>query len=55
MEPGSLLFLEDNSIKTCYENHDGEFLAIVKALKTRKYYLKGCKHELLVLIDYNNL
>ena len=38
-----------------YETHDGELLAIVEAFKTWRYYLEGCKHEVLVLTDYNNL
>ena len=41
--------------KTRYETHDGELLAIVEAFKTWKYYLKGSQHEVLVLIDHNNL
>ena len=38
-----------------YKTHDGELLAIVEAFKTWKQYLEGCKHEVLVLTDYNNL
>ena len=38
-----------------YETHDGELLAIVKALKTWCHYLEGCKHEVFVLTDHNNL
>ena len=38
-----------------YETHNGELLAIVKVFKTWHYYLEGCKHEVLVLTDYNNL
>ncbi len=41
--------------ETRYETHDGELLAIVKAFKTWRHYLEGCKHKVLVLIDYNNL
>ena len=41
--------------ETRYETHDGEFLAIVEAFKTRRHYLEGCKHEVLVFTDYNNL
>ena len=41
--------------ETWYETHDGELLAIVKAFTTWCHYLDGCKHEVLVLIDYNNL
>ena len=41
--------------ETWYETHDGELLAIVKAFKTWRYYLEGCKHEVFVLPDYNNL
>ncbi len=41
--------------ETWYGTHDGKLLAIVKVFKTWKYYLEGCKHEVLVLTDYNNL
>ena len=41
--------------KTWYETHDGEFLAIVEIFKTWRHYLEGCKHEIFVLTDYNNL
>ena len=38
-----------------YKTHDSKLLAIVKAFKTWRYYLEGCKHEVLVLTDHNNL
>ena len=41
--------------ETCYEIHNGEFLAIVRGFKNWKHYLKGYKHKVLVLTDYNNL
>ncbi len=41
--------------ETQYKTHDGELLAIVEAFKTWRHYLKGCKHEVLVFTDYNNL
>ena len=41
--------------ETRYETHDGELLAIVEAFKTWHHYLEGCKHEVLVLTNYNNL
>ena len=41
--------------ETRYETHDGELLAIVEAFKTWSHYLEGCKHEVLVLTDHNNL
>ena len=41
--------------ETCYETHNGEFLAIIKTFKTWDHYLKGCKHEVFVLMDHNNL
>ena len=41
--------------KTWYKNHNDELLAIVKAFKTWKHYLKGCKHKILVLTDHSNL
>ena len=41
--------------KTRYETHNGELLAIVKAFKIWRHYLESYKHEVLVVIDYNNL
>ena len=41
--------------KTWYETHNGELLAIVEDFKTWHHYLEGCKYEILVLTDYNNL
>ena len=41
--------------ETRYETHDGELLAIVEAFKNWRHYLEGCKHEVLVLTDHNNL
>ena len=38
-----------------YKTHDAELLAIVEAFKTWRHYLKGCKYEVLVLTDHNNL
>ena len=43
------------SVETRYKTYDGEFLAIVEAFKTWRYYLEGCKHEVLVLTDHKNL
>ncbi len=41
--------------KIQYKTHNGELLAINKAFKTWGHYLKGCKHEVLILIDHNKL
>ena len=41
--------------KTRYETYKDELLAIVKAFKTWRHYLEGCKHEVLDLTDHNNL
>lgn len=41
--------------KTRSETHKQKLLAIVKAFKTWRHYLKGCKHKVLVLTDYNKL
>ena len=41
--------------ETWYETHDAELLAIVEAFKTWRHYLEGCKYEILVLTDHNNL
>ena len=41
--------------KTRYETYDGELLVIVEAFKTWRHYLEGCKHEVFVFTDHNNL
>ena len=41
--------------ETRYETHNNEFLAIVEAFKTWRHYLKGCKHEVLIITDHNHL
>ena len=41
--------------ETRYETHDSELLAIVEAFKTWRHYLEGCKYEVLVLTNHNNL
>ena len=41
--------------ETWCKTHDGELLAIVKAFKTWRHYLKGCKHKVLMLTNHNNL
>ncbi len=43
------------SAETWYEIYSNELLAIVEAFKTWKNYLEGCKHEVLMLLDHNNL
>ena len=40
--------------KARYKIYGQKLLAIVEAFKTWYYYLKGCKYEVLVLIDHNN-
>ena len=42
------------STETWYKTYDGELLAIIKAFKTWRHYLEGCKHEILILMDHNN-
>lgn len=41
--------------ETCYKTHNGKLLAIVEVFKTWQYYLKGCKHEVLVFANHNDL
>ena len=41
--------------ETRYETHDGQILAIVEVFKTWRHYLKGYKHEVLVLTNHNKL
>ena len=41
-------------VKIWYKTHNGKLLAIVKAFKTWRPYLEGCKHEVLIFTDHNN-
>ena len=41
--------------ETWYKTHNGKLLAIVEAYKTWHHYLEGCKHEMFVLTNHNNL
>ena len=41
--------------KMRYKTHNAELLAIVKAFKNWRYYLKSCQYKVLVLTDHNNL
>ena len=43
------------SIETQYKTHDAKLLAIVKAFKIQRHYLKSCKYKVLVLTNGNNL
>lgn len=42
-------------VENQYEININKLLVIVEAFKTYQYYLEGCKYEVFVLIDYNNL
>ena len=55
MASSSVLLKKNDSRRDWYETHDGELLAIIKAFKTWRHYLEGCKHEVLVFTDHNNL
>ena len=41
--------------ETRYKTHNGELLVIVKAFKTWRHYLEGCKDKILMFTNYNNL
>ena len=41
--------------ETQYKIHDGELLVIVETFKIWRHYFKGCKHEILMLTNYNKL
>ncbi len=43
------------STETQYKTHNQELLVIVEAFKTWRHYLEGCKYEVFVLTDHNNL
>ena len=53
--PVAFLFGKMIPAKTRYKTHNGKLLAIIEAFKTWRYYLEGCKHNILVLTDHNNL
>ena len=53
--PVAFFFRKMISTKTWYETHNGKLLAIVKAFKTWRHYLEGCKHKVFVLTNHNNL
>ncbi len=53
--PVAFFFRKMILVETRYETHDGELLAMVEAFKTWRHYLEGCKYEVLMLTDYNNL
>ena len=40
--------------KTWYKTYNSKLLTIVKAFKTWRHYLEGCKYKVLVFTDYNN-
>ena len=42
-------------VKTRYETHDSELLAIVEAFMTWRHYSKGSRNEVFVLNNHNNL
>ena len=55
MAPNSHLLMKNDSGQNSIRNHDCELLAIVEAFKTWRHYPEGCKHEVLVLSNHNNL
>ena len=40
--------------ETQYKTHYGELLVIVEVFNTKRHYLKGYKHEILVFMNNNN-
>ena len=42
-------------VKTRYQTHVADLLAIVKAFRNWHHYLEGCQYEVLVLTNHNNL
>ena len=42
-------------VETQYKTHDGKLLVIVEEFKKWYHYLESCKHEIVVLMNHNNL
>ena len=42
-------------VETWYKTYNGDLLAIVETFKTWRHYLESFKHEVLILIDHNNI
>lgn len=42
-------------IDTQYNTHNSKLLTIIEVFQTCCHYLEGCKYEVLMLINYNNL
>ena len=40
---------------TRYKTYNAELLVIVKAFKTWRHYLEGCKYKIPILTNHNNL
>ena len=55
MAPSSLFLRKIIPAETWYKTHNGDLLAIVETFKTWSNNLEGCKQEVLVLMDHNNL
>ena len=53
--PVAFFFRKMIFAETWYETNNGKLLAIIEAFKTWHHYLEGCKYEVFILIDYNNL
>ena len=53
--PIAYFFRKIIPVETRYKTYNAELLAIVEAFKIWRHNLEGCKHEVLILIDYNNL
>lgn len=41
--------------KNRYKTHNTKFLAIIKAFKTRRYYLKSYKYKVIIVKNYKKL
>ena len=53
--PVAYIFRKIILTETQYKIHNAELFAIVKAFKTWRLNLEGCKHKVLILTNYKNL
>ena len=55
MASDSFFFQKMILVEIQYKTYNDKLLAIIEVFKTWRYYLKGCKYEILILIGPDNI